>query len=111
MKHIIPIFFFLLILSSTGCKKDDNLKTTLIKSNTIGCDHCVESIKKAVYDLEGVKEVNVDLEVKTIEVKYLPTQTNSETIEIAITRAGYNANDRKRDLDAYENLPDCCKNH
>ena len=111
MKQIFSIVVFLLPLLFVSCKKDENLHTALIKSRTIVCDQCVETIKKAVYTLEGVKDVNVDLEAKTIEVKYLPLQTNIETIEIAITRAGYDANARKRDQEAYENLPDCCKNH
>ncbi len=108
MKYYL-IFSILLLVLFGACKKDENLQTTIIRSNTIVCDQCIETIKKAVFTLQGVKDFEADLEAKTIEIKYLPLQTNLETIEITITRAGYDANDRKRDPEAYENLPDCCK--
>jgi copper chaperone CopZ len=81
----------------------------MIHSAGIGCSHCEDNIKKAIYALEGVKEVNVDVEKKNIEVKFVPAQTNLQTIEITLTRAGYDANDKKRDPEAYENLDECCK--
>jgi len=100
---------FILLSVFPGCQKKEKLETSVIKTPTIVCDQCEERIKQAVYILEGVKEVNVDLETKTVEVKYIPLQTNLETIETTISRAGYDANTKRRDPDAYENLPECCK--
>ena len=108
MKYFLILPILLLGLFA-ACKKDENLQTSVIRTNTIVCDQCVETIKKAVFTLQGVKDFEADLAAKTIEVKYLSKQTNLETIEITITRAGYDANDRKRDPEAYENLPECCK--
>jgi len=107
----VKILSLILILLSTfpGCLKKEKLETTVIKTPTIVCERCEETIKTAVYNLEGVKEVNVDLKSRTVEISYLPLQTNLETIETTIARAGYDANAKKRDPDAYENLPDCCK--
>ena len=107
MKHTF-LLLTVIALMFVACQKD-NLQTVIIKSGTMECDECVKTIKKAIYELQGVKRVDIDLEKKTIEVGFLPLQTNAETIEIAITRAGYDANDRKRDPEAYENLPECCK--
>ncbi|MDI6767685.1 MAG: heavy metal-associated domain-containing protein [Bacteroidota bacterium] len=105
MKYLF-IFVFLFI----GCKKNENTELAVIKVPTIVCDMCETTIKKAIFsNLEGVKDVTFDPEAKTVAVTYVPKQTNIETIEITITRAGYDANDRKRDPEAYENLPDCCK--
>ena len=111
MKYVKFLSVVLLIFVCLACKKEENLQTATIKSSNIVCNECVKTIKKAVYSLEGIRDVNVDLETKTIVVKYVPLQTNAETIEITITRVGYDANDRKRDPEAYENLPECCKQH
>lgn len=111
MKYFFISAIAWLILFSTACKKEENLNIATIKSSNIVCDECVQTIKRAVYSLEGIRDVSVDIETKTVVVKYVPIQTNQETIEITMTRAGYDANDRKRDPEAYENLPDCCKQH
>lgn len=81
----------------------------VVQVPTVVCEMCVETIKKAVFDLEGVKSVEVDLESKTASVKFNSGQTNIETIEVAISNSGYNANDKKRNQEAYASLPECCK--
>ncbi len=108
MKYIIFIFSLIILIS--GCRKE-NLETLVVKTRGIGCSQCTKTIKNAVYSLAGVKEVNVDQDKQTVEVKYVEMQTNVETIEITITRAGYDANGRVRDPEGYDNLPECCKNH
>jgi mercuric ion binding protein len=111
MKYLFISAIALLILFNSACKKEEILNIATIKSSNIVCDECAQTIKRAVYSLEGIRDVSVDIETKTVVVKYVPIQTNQQTIEITITRAGYDANDRKRDPDAFENLPDCCKQH
>lgn len=92
-----------------ACAKQPNLQTAVIAANTMVCDKCVKTVEQAVYRVEGVKEVEVKLKEKIVSVKFVPEQTNVETIEMAITDAGYDANDRKRDPAAYEALDSCCK--
>lgn len=103
-------YLFLIVFLFIGCQKKDNTEVAVFKVSTIVCDMCEQTIKKAIFsNLEGIKDVTFDTEAKTVAVTYVPKQTNVETIEITITRAGYDANDRKHDPEAYENLPDCCK--
>ena len=73
------------------------------------CGKCAKTIKKAVFAVEGVKDVNVDVDRKIVEVKFVPLQTNIAMLERAITDAGYDADDKKRDPDAYDKLDECCK--
>jgi copper ion binding protein len=96
-----------LVISS--CRPAPPLETTTISASSMVCGTCAKTIEKAVYRVEGVKEVNVDVKGKTVEVKFLPAQTNVQTIEMAISDAGYDANARKRNPDAYEKLAACCK--
>jgi copper chaperone CopZ len=99
----------LLGLLAGGCKGTPDTKTEVIAAKTMVCGTCEKNIKKAVYAVEGVKSVEVDLKVKTVTVQYLPEQTNLQTLERAITDAGYDANDKRRDPGAYEKLDACCK--
>jgi mercuric ion binding protein len=92
-----------------GCQKKHALEVATIHVNSMVCNSCVKTVNKAIYAVEGVKDVDIDLKSKVAEVKYVPEQTNLQTIELAITEAGYNANDRKRNPDAYEKLDKCCK--
>jgi len=92
-----------------GCASPDDLKTDVVTANTMVCGSCVKNVEKAVYAVEGVKSVAVDLKEKLVTVKYVPAQTNLQTIELAIADAGYDANDRKRDPAAYDRLDACCK--
>ena len=105
-------FITLLVLGVLfiGCQKNKPAEeTSTIATKSIVCEMCVKTIKTALYKIDGVKDVEVDLEKKVTTVKFIPLQTNLETIERAITEAGYDANDRKRDPDAYSKLSECCK--
>ena len=108
MKH-----FWLIVLlagiSLIGCSKKQALETTTIRLNSMVCNTCAKTITKAIYAVEGVKNVDVDVQKKIAEVKFVPEQTNLQTIEQAVTEAGYDANDKKRSQDAYEKLDKCCK--
>ncbi len=97
-----------LILAS-GCESKHDLATTVIKANSMVCGSCAKNVQKAVARVEGVKEVNVDIKTKTVQVSFLPAKTDVGMIESAITGAGYDANERKRDKEAYEKLDACCK--
>ena len=101
--------FLLAGFLSFACRPGQPVETTKIMAKTIVCGTCAKTIQKAVYAVEGVKEVNVDVQEKTVEVKFVPAQTNLETIEMAISDAGYDANNKKRNPGAYEKLQACCK--
>ena len=107
----MKFLFFVLIVGflSIGCQKKAQLETTTIKLNSMVCNTCAKTINKAIYAVEGVKDVDIDVSKKIVQVKFVPVQTNLETIEMAITEAGYDADDRKRNPDAYEKLDQCCK--
>jgi len=50
----------------------------------MSCNHCVNSIKKAVGGLEGVSNVDVDLKEKKVTVEYDSSKLEIETIKNAI---------------------------
>ncbi len=82
---------------------------TVIKLPSMQCGTCRAKITKALKKVDGVKSVNVDLDQKQATVSFDNSVTDISKLENAITAAGYDANDKKADPDAYNNLDECCK--
>ena len=55
------------------------------------CSACSSRVDKVVRNLNGVKEVNVNLLTNTMVVSYDDTITNSEDIINAVKKSGYGA--------------------
>jgi copper chaperone len=69
-------------------KKEENQMGSVLKVKGMSCQHCVMSVTKALTQLEGVKNVHVDLgkgEVRFDNTKEIA----SNRIEKVITDAGY----------------------
>ncbi|HEY3252056.1 MAG TPA: cation transporter [Ignavibacteria bacterium] len=84
-------------------------KTTEILLPTIQCGTCVKTIEKALNKIDGIINIDVDIENKKASITYDETKTDVSKIEDAISAAGYDANDKKGDKTAYDNLHNCCK--
>ena len=56
---------------------------------TIHCDHCAMSIREEVSEVEGVSEVDVDLETKAVTVR--GRALDDVALRAAIEGAGYEA--------------------
>jgi len=90
-------------------KTNTGTEQVVIKVPSMQCGTCKKNIEKAVKKVAGVIDVNVDKEQKVAHVNFDKSKTDLSKIENAITAAGYDANDKKADQEAYNNLDDCCK--
>ncbi|ACV58149.1 heavy-metal-associated domain-containing protein [Alicyclobacillus acidocaldarius] len=61
--------------------------TIIVKGMT--CSGCVNSVTKALKNVEGVQEASVDLEGQKATVTFDETKTNLATLKEAIEDAGY----------------------
>jgi copper chaperone CopZ len=84
-------------------------KKSTIKVPTVQCGTCKRNITNALSTIDGIKKVKVDISKKITVVTYDDSKIELGAIEDAITMAGYDANDKKANPDAYEKLDDCCK--
>lgn len=74
------------------------------------CETCAKTIKKALKEVEGAGDVNVDVDEKAVFVHVLDnTPAMKNQIEHAISDAGYRTEHLDRNKEAYELLDDCCK--
>jgi copper ion binding protein len=62
---------------------------TKLNVEGMSCEHCVKSIKKAVGDLAGVNNVEVDLKSKAVTIGYDEQKVNIQTIKNSIEDQGY----------------------
>lgn len=62
--------------------------TTVIKIKGMSCNHCVMAVTKALNGLQGVTDVNVDLENGQATVEHDPS-VSLKTVHEQIAKAGY----------------------
>lgn len=55
----------------------------------MSCQHCVNAITKSLLSLDGIKDVKVDLNSKTVFVKYDSSKTSLVLIKNQIEEQGY----------------------
>ncbi len=55
----------------------------------ISCDHCIQSIGKAVAALGGARMIEGDPESRQVVVEFDPAATTLERIEAALADEGY----------------------
>ena len=93
----------------TACSSQTEASVAEIKLPTVQCGMCTSTVSKALKKVDGVVEVDVDLEKKTARVTYMSERVSVTKLEQAVAKAGYGANDTKADPDAYAKLAGCCK--
>ena len=81
----------------------------MIKLPSMQCNICKKNIETAVGKVAGVSVVKVDKDKKIAHVEFDKSKTDLSKIEDAITAAGYDANGKKKDMKAYDELDECCK--
>ena len=111
---------FLLIVTLLACsgnafaQKQKTVEKAIVKTN-IYCNHCAkcetcgEKFQKVLLREKGIQMVTVDEKEMTIEVVYNTKKTDLAKVKTAITRLGYDADEMKADIAAYEGLDNCCK--
>lgn len=105
MFAILLISLVSFTVASVGKEK---YKVVSIQTSAI-CESCKARIEKTLKAVEGVSEALLNLNNKVVKVKYAPEKTNPTLLRNAISEAGYNADDLKRNDEAYSKLPKCCQ--
>ena len=107
MKILSSILCFIIILTAVmSC--GDTVKAE-IKLNTIQCGMCIKKINDSLNDLDGIVKVDVSLNKKVGHVSYNATMLDLETIENSISSVGYDANETRANIEAYNKLDACCR--
>ena len=65
------------------------MKSTMINVSGMSCQHCVQSIERGLKKHEGVLDVDVILQAKTVKVTYDEQLINNVNLENWIEEIGY----------------------
>jgi copper chaperone CopZ len=114
MKYLLFILCVFFNLQTTAAQKKNTnqkavIKTTIYCSHCEACETCGKNFQSNIYKIKGVKTYTLDAENMTITVYYNEKKTDLATIKTAISKLGFDANEVKADLGAYNNLDNCCK--
>ena len=101
----IVLFVFLFSITTTKAQTTSEIKIT----TSAVCKSCKKTIEKALSAEKGVIKSSLDVSTKVVTVNYDPAITSPEKIRLAISNAGYDADDVKANPKAYKRLDDCCK--
>jgi len=63
---------------------------TVLKVTGMSCDHCVQSVTKALQNVSGVRSVSVSLEQGRAEVEHSEDLSIQSLVD-AVAKAGYSA--------------------
>lgn len=121
MKKIVYGLVIITAIIFLGCKSDKNKETqieqTVVNAATAStsfgvrgnCGMCKTTIEKAANSIDGVAKATWDKNKKKIDISFDASKTTSNAVEKAIAASGYDTENVMGDLDAYEELPGCCK--
>lgn len=96
-----------LLISINTYGQSNNTDTTMIVNGV--CGMCKNTIETAVGDLDGVSEVNWNVDSKVLEVSFDNSKLALNEINLAINKAGYDTEYSTANEEAYQNLHGCCK--
>ena len=57
----------------------------------MSCDHCSQTIHRALKAMPGISKVSVSLEKGEVVIDFDDTQTNTQTISAKIVKVGFEA--------------------
>ncbi|MDQ3047500.1 MAG: cation transporter [Bacteroidota bacterium] len=113
MKKITTVFALIITMivatnSNTLQAQESGFSEVKIKTSAV-CDMCKETLEKAMAFEKGVKRSSLDVDSKILTVTYNPKKTTVEKIRLAVTKAGYDADEIPANNKAYDKLDACCK--
>lgn len=95
---------------AVSCRRQD-MRTAVISVPEMKNAKCAEIVSEAVQRSQGIgpKDVQVDLEKRTVTVTYDSLQRARKNLEYAIRSAGFSANEIPADAEAAKALPPECR--
>ena len=111
-KTFFFLAFTLFTIHTASAQKTNQkaiIKTVLHCNHCKACETCGMKFKTEMLKIKGVRAYELDDENMTFTIFYNEKKTDLQTIKVAISKLGYDADEVKADPEAYESLDDCCK--
>jgi periplasmic mercuric ion binding protein len=114
MKKSIVSLVILIMTLSVNVTAQSKSKKVVIKTK-VYCDHCTKCesckarVENKVFDLKGIKQVDMNAASQTITVVYNAKKVSLDQIKKQIATTGYDADDVQATTEQVAGLDDCCK--
>ncbi len=108
LSTILTVMIIISVTMTVRSQEQKKEETITIKTSAV-CGMCKERIEEGMSFEKGVKEVSLNVQTKMLTVTYKTSKTDPEKLRTAVTKIGYDADDKTADAKAYEKLPACCK--
>ena len=111
-KTLFLLAFTLFTMHTASAQKTNQnaiIKTVLHGDHCKVCETCGMIFKTEMLKIKGVRTYELGDEDMTFTVFYNEKKTDLQTIKVAISKLGYDADEIKADPEAYKGLDDCCK--
>ncbi len=110
MKNFVLLLFIGLMTNTfaQNTAETPKIQTIEIRTSAI-CGECKERIENSLNYTKGVVYAELDLETNIITIKYKTKHVTKAQIKQVISKVGYHADDVERDAEAFNALPNCCR--
>jgi cation transport ATPase len=108
LKGFVTVLIFISLTFTAKSQEQKKEETITIKTSAV-CSMCKDRIESGMAFEKGVKTVYLDVKTKMATITYKTSKTDPDKLRTAITKLGYDADDKSADPKAYEKLPACCK--
>lgn len=106
----LTLFFAQITVAQNGTKNDKAvIKTNIYCDHCKQCETCGKNFQANILKIKGVKMYELNDKNMTITVYYNGKKTDLQTIKTAISNLGYDADEVKANLEAYQKLDGCCQ--
>ena len=91
IKNIVLIILFNIITVTVvnAQSKKNNSNQKLLLNVPMHCETCQAKIEKNIAFEKGVKDMIIDVQLKTVEITFDTTKTNLKTLQAAFRKIGY----------------------
>lgn len=103
------LFIGLMLVSGLAMAQKTAKTDTIYIHTSALCGECKDRIESALNYQKGVKFAELNLETKIAMAVYKPKKVKPETLRLAISEAGYDADDVKANPASVKRLPKCCQ--
>ncbi len=113
--NIIIIMLSVFSMSAQSTNGNKSTKKSITIHTKIYCDHCVKCesckarVENKVYELKGIRLVEMNSKNETIHVIFNPKFVDEQKIKEQIASTGYDADDIKASQEQVAGLDDCCQ--
>ena len=108
MKKVLGLMMLLFIFNGTAQDTKSRTATINIQTSAV-CGMCKDRIEEKLNYTKGVVFAELNLDDKILTVRYKTKVITADQIRKVISKTGYHADDLTRDLEAFNNLPGCCR--